>query len=200
MVLCLATVSFGVQAQSQLEQDLADLRSWLNRKANQGDSLTRAEWPAIKREYNVRTENLDRRVNQFSEKSKEEYKELKAQYRAWEEEREGSYGQPLNREEATKWELELAGRTDLKQLKANQMRDVWVKFMDEVRAKRTNWSLRDWDYAEHVYRELSDRKQEVLDNMSSGDKIKVAALQVEFNTLRKSRDAKDKFQQMRENR
>lgn len=200
LMLGLLLTCVGVQAQSQLEKELEDFRTWMSRKVNQGDSVTRAEWPSIKREFNSKTESLDRRVNRLSEKSRQEYSELKGRYRTWEEEKEGSYGQPLNLAEATKWELELTGRSDLRELSANQMREVWSYFLDQVRAKRTAWSLREWDYAEHVYRILSDRKQVVLDNMTNGDKIKVAALQVEFNTLRKSRDAKDMYQNMRENR
>lgn len=196
----MTVAAVGVQAQSKLEQDLAELRTWMNRKISQGDSITRAEWPSIKQEFKIRTENLDRKSGDLSDKSEKEYNELKADYRAWEAERESSYGQPLSREEASRWEVELAGRKNLNRIRASQMRDVWVHFMEEVRTRRTDWSLRDWEYAEHVYNGLSDRKQAVLHDMSTGDKIKVAALQVEFNTLRKSRDAKDRYQQMRENR
>lgn len=192
--------AFNVQAQSQLEKDLESFRAWITRKASQGDSITRAEWPGIKESFRSKTDNLDRNTGNMSQESKEEYTELKSQYRLMESKHEEQYGQPLNRAEAVKWEKELAGRTNLRTIKPADLRDVFTYFLEGVRGQRADWSLRDWDYAEHVYLELSNRKQAVLDRLSTGDKIKIAALQVEFNTLRKSRDAKDKYNEMRENR
>ena len=198
----LVLLTFGAQAQSKskLEQDLEDLRTWMNRKASQGDSITRAEWPTIKQEFRTRTQSLEQGTNKMTEQSKQEYSELKTRYRQWEADNEERYGQPLDRETAANWERRLAGTQNIRNLKASQMRDTYTRFMENVRAQRSDWSLRDWDYAEHVYLLLGERKQQLLDQMSNGDKMKVAALQVEFNTLRKSRDAKDLYESMREQR
>ncbi|MDX5418444.1 MAG: hypothetical protein LPK09_04450 [Hymenobacteraceae bacterium] len=198
----LVLLTFGAQAQSKskLEQDLEDLRTWMNRKASQGDSITRAEWPAIKQEFRARTHSLEQSTGKMTAQSKQEYGELKTRYRQWEADNEERYGQPLDRETASDWERKLAGTQNIRNLKASQMRDTYIRFMENVRAKRVDWSLRDWDYAEHVYLMLSDRKQQVLDQMSNSDKMKIAALQVEFNTLRKSRDAKDMYNSMRDQR
>ncbi len=202
LTLVLASITFMAQAQtqSQLEKDLADLRAWMRNKANQGDSITRAEWPNIKREFNIKTQNLEQGSSKLSQQSKEEYSSIKTRYRSWEQQNEERYGQPLNREEAARWEKELTGTNNIMHLKANQMRPAFVQFLEAVRGQRSRWSLRDWDYAEHVYLQLSDRKQQVLQQMNNSDKMKVAALQVEFNTLRKSRDAKDLYENMREKR
>ncbi|WP_187264336.1 hypothetical protein [Pontibacter beigongshangensis] len=193
--LLLTVWSMGAQAQgkSKLEKDVEDLRAWLIKKTNQADSLTRAEWPAIKEEFFTRTEKLDKEANKLSDSSKKEYGELKSQYRHMEERNEEAYGQPLNREEAARWERELTGANNIKAIRMVDLRDRYVYFMEQVRARRTRWSLRDWDYAEHVYLQLSDRKELVLDALPNSDKMKIAALQVEFNTLRKSRDVKDRL-------
>ncbi|MBD1396888.1 hypothetical protein H9Q13_06905 [Pontibacter sp. JH31] len=200
--LLLLVLAFGAQAQSQskLEQDLQDLRTWMSRKASQGDSITRAEWPTIKQEFRARTQSLEQGTGKMTEQSKQEYSELKTRYRQWETDNEERYGQPLNRETASDWERKLAGTRNIDKLKSSQIRETYTRFMENVRGLRHDWSLRDWDYAEHVYLLLNDRKQQVLDQMSNSDKMKVAALQVEFNTLRKSRDAKDLYNSMREQR
>jgi len=189
--------SLQAQAQSQFEKDLKSLREWMSRKATQADSITRAEWPAIKENFRAKTASLDRNTDEMSEENKREYGELKSQYKSMESKHESQPGQPLNREEAKRWEKELAGRTNLRNIKADELRDVFSYFLEGVRGQRANWSLRDWEYAEHVYLELSNRKQAVLDKLNNGDKIKIAALQVEFNALRKGRDAKDKYEEMR---
>jgi hypothetical protein len=202
LLLLLSLMAFGVQAQSKskLEQDLENLRHWMNRKATEGDSITRAEWPAVKEEFKVRSKSLEQDSNKLTDQSKQEYGELKSRYSQWEAQNEERLGQPLDRETAASWERNLTGTRNIRNLKAGQMRDAYIRFMDSVRAQRSNWSLRDWDYAEHVYLVLNDRRQQVLGNMTNSDKIKVAALQVEFNTLRKSRDAKDMYNNMREQR
>ncbi|MDO6390176.1 hypothetical protein Q4E40_08565 [Pontibacter sp. BT731] len=202
LMLFMALSTLGAQAQtkSKLEQDLEDFRTWMNKRVNQGDSITKAEWPVVKQEFRARTQSLDRSSSQMNEASKQEYGELKNQYQAWEAEKEERYGQPLSRETAVTWERRLAGTNKIGQLKASQLRGTFVRFMENVRAQRADWSLRDWDYAEHVYLQLNDRRQQVLSQMTNSDKMKVAALQVEFNTLRKSRDAKDRYNQMREQR
>ncbi|WP_299987018.1 hypothetical protein [uncultured Pontibacter sp.] len=200
LVTVLSTLGAQAQTKSKLEQDLEDFRTWMNKRVSQGDSITRAEWPVIKQEFRTRTQSLDRNSGQMSEASKQEYGELKTRYNEWEAEKEERYGDPLNRETAAAWERRLAGTNKIGQLKASQLRGTFIRFMENVRAQRTDWSLRDWDYAEHVYLLLSDRKQQVLSQMNNSDKMKVAALQLEFNTLRKSRDAKDRYNQMREQR
>ncbi|PKV63290.1 DUF6565 domain-containing protein [Pontibacter ramchanderi] len=200
LAMTLGTLGAQAQTRSKLEQDLEDFRNWMNKRVNQGDSITRAEWPTVKQEFRARTQRLDRSSGQMNEASKQEYGELKSQYQEWEAENDERYGQPLSRETAANWERRLAGTSNIGQLRASQIRGVYIRFMENVRAQRTNWSLRDWDYAEHVYLQLNDRKQQVLSQMNNSDKMKVAALQVEFNTLRKSRDAKDRYNQMREQR
>lgn len=199
-ILTVTALDGQAQTKSKLEQDLEDFRTWMNKRVNQGDSITRAEWPSIKQEFRARTQRLDRSSSQMTAQSKQEYGEMKDRYQEWEAQHEERYGQPLKRETAATWERRLTGTNKIGQLKASQLRDTFTRFMENVRAQRTDWSLRDWDYAEHVYLLLSDRKQQVLDQMTNNDKIKVAALQLEFNTLRKSRDAKDRYNQMREQR
>jgi activator of HSP90 ATPase len=200
VLLAMVTLESSAQTNSKLKQDLEDLRSWMNQKASQGDSITRAEWPAIRQEFRARTRGLEQGSDKMTDESKQEYGELKTRYNHWEAANEEQYGQPLNRKTAAAWERRLAGTNKVGQLKASQVRGAFIRFMENVRAQRMDWSLRDWDYAEHVYLQLTDRKQQLLDQMSNNDKIKISALQVEFNTLRKSRDAKDRYNNMREQR
>jgi hypothetical protein len=198
MCTMLVLSSFYVQAQTQLEKDFESFRNWINKKASQADSTTKAEWPDIKNKFSTKTATLDRNTTSMSPESKDEYDQLKSRFKTMEAKHDGQFGDPLNREEAAKWEKELTGKSSLKKIKADDLRVVYLYFIANVREQRAQWSLRDWEYAEHVYLELGNRKQAVLDKLSNSDKIRIAAMQVEFNTLRKSRDAKDKLNEMRE--
>ncbi len=194
----LALVSVGaVQAQSQLEQDLADLRTWMQQRSTQADSTIAAEWPTVKKEFEELSYSLDRNTKKMSEKSRNEYNTYKQRYGEWKERNESQLVN-LDGRELERWERNMTGTTQLDKVKPVHLRDTFTKALEYTREKRQNWSLRDWEYAEFVVGELNARKSEVLDLLSTGDKIKIAALQVEFATLKKGREAKDAYKDMRE--
>ncbi|GAB3535147.1 hypothetical protein GCM10027443_23490 [Pontibacter brevis] len=200
LTLVLATATLGIaQAQSQLEQDLANLRSWMQRRSSQADSTIRNEWPNVKQEYKSLTQSLNRNSQNLSEESREEYNDIKQRYKSWEERNE-SVSVDLNGKELERWEKELAGTANISRMKPAKMRDAYIRLLEKTRSQRRNWSLRDWEYAEFVLGELNSRKAEVQSQLSNSDKIKIAALQVEFTSLKRSREAKDAYENMRESK
>lgn len=186
-----------VQAQSQLEQDLSDLRVWMQKRSAQADSTIATEWPTVKKEFEELTYSLDRNAKKMPEKSRNEYNVYKQRYSEWKERNESQLVD-LNKSELDRWEREMTGTTQIGRIKPVHLRDAFVRALDYTRGYRHSWNLSDWSYAEFVVGELNTRKSEVLDLLSTGDKIKIAALQVEFATLKKSREAKDAYEEMRE--
>lgn len=198
LALVLATVALGgAQAQSKVEQDLTELRAWMQRRSAQADSTIRNEWPNVKQEYKELTDGLNRNTQELSENSQKEYKEMKQRYGEWEERNE-SESIDLDGQELERWERQLTGTTNISRLKPAKMRDAYVQALDITRSQRREWSLRDWEYAEFVLGELNSRKAEVLDQFNNSDKIKIAALQVEFASLKKGREVRDAYEHMRE--
>lgn len=192
----------GVQAQtkSQVEQDLDKLRTWMRKKSVQADSVTRAEWPSVKQEYKSLTTTLDKNTEKLSEESKKEYSQYKSRYGEWEERNEIRKAVDLDGRELEHWEKQMTGTTRIANIRPDDLRDAYIRLTDNTRAYRRNWDLRDWEYAEFVFGELNTRKAEVLHKLNNSDKIKIAALQVEFATLKKSREAQELYQDMREKR
>lgn len=187
------------QSSSQLERDLQDLRTWMRKKSLQADSVTRAEWPYVKQEFKRLTTSLDKNSDKLSKESRAEYAELKSEYNQWEERNEAE-SVNLDGRELERWERAMTGTTNIAGIKPANLRDAFIRMTDYTRAHRRTWTLRDWEYAEFVFGELNSRKTEVLDQLNNGDKIKIAALQVEIATLKKSRDAQEKYKEMRENK
>ncbi|MCC9138194.1 hypothetical protein ACFSKU_00310 [Pontibacter silvestris] len=187
LLLSFMAVVFGAnaQTQSQVEQDLANLRTWMREKSNIADNKVREEWPNVKREYKELTSSLDRNASKLSDKSKEEYKELKSKYNEWEEENEAETVD-LDGHKLERWEKDMTGTTQISRIKSANLRDAYMSLMEYTREYRRNWTALDWKYAEFVYGELNSRKSQVMDNLTNGDKIKIAALQVEFEALRKT--------------
>ncbi|GAA4440815.1 hypothetical protein GCM10023188_38550 [Pontibacter saemangeumensis] len=197
-VLATAALGGGAQAQSKVEQDLTELRAWMQRRSAQADSTIRKEWPNVKQEYKELTYGLNRNTQQLSEESQKEYKTMKERYGEWEARNE-SISVDLDGHELERWERQLTGTTNISRLKPTRMRDAYVQALDITRSQRREWSLRDWEYAEFVLGELNSRKAEVLNQLNNSDKIKIAALQVEFASLKKGREARDAYEHMREN-
>lgn len=202
LTVALAFFAVGAQAQtqSQLEKDLAAFRSWMQSKANLADSTIRNEWPNVKREYRELTYSLDQNTRKMSDKSRDEYGQMKSKYKDWEERHETRKAVNLEKRVLERWEKTMTGTTRIASIKPALLRDAFVLALDVTREHRRTWDARDWEYAEFVVGELNTRKTEVLDQLNNSDKIKIAALQVEFATLKKSKEAKDKYQEMREER
>ncbi|MBC5993490.1 hypothetical protein [Pontibacter cellulosilyticus] len=198
--IAFSVMAFGAQAQAttQLEKDLAAFRSWMQHKAGLADSTIRKEWPTVKKEYRQLTYSLDQNTRKMSDKSREEYGEMKSQYKEWEERNETRKPVALEREKLEHWEKIMTATTRIASIKPANLREAFELALTVTREHRRSWSLSDWEYAEFVVGELNTRKTEVLEKLNNGDKIKIAALQVEFATLKKSREAKDRYQEMRE--
>ncbi len=198
----MAGLSFGAkaQSQSQAEKDLDDLRAWMRTKSGMADSAIRAEWPTVKKEYKAKTYTLDQNSKKLSDSSRAEYASMKQRYQEWEDRNETRKAVDLEGAQLERWERLLAHTTQISRIKPANLRDAFTQALEYTREHRRNWSLRDWDYADFVIGELNTRKSEVLDQLNNGDKIKIAALQVEFVTLKKGREAKDAYHNMREER
>ncbi|RIJ42856.1 hypothetical protein [Pontibacter oryzae] len=198
VVLLLASMGMA-QAQTQLEQDLAEMRAWMQQRSAQADSAITAEWPTVKKEFEELSYSLDRNTKKLSEKSRVEYETYKQRYTEWKVRNESQLVD-LDGKELERWEREMTGTTQISKIKPVHLRDAFNKALEYTREYRRDWTLRDWDYAEFVLGELNTRKTNTLDLLSTGDKIKIAALQVEFATLKKGREAKDAYEEMRESR
>ena len=68
---------------------------------------------------------------------------------------------------------------------------AFVHFMQQVRARRKQWSQRDWDYATAVSRRLNAQFRAVRLDIKGRDELHIRALQTEFTALETGRDVKD---------
>lgn len=184
----------GKTAQDRLEE----LRGWMNEKADQGDTAIRADWPQVREKLRARNAQIERGFDSLSTESKEEYRRLKGRYSQWEERQERRQQTPLDPQKVTQWEKELLREfSSPGSITTQNVREVYLTFIGVVRAKRQNWSDGDWDYVDHVYSQLNQRRRELEGSISSGDKLKIRALQAEYLTLEGTADAQSLMRDMR---
>lgn len=183
-----------VRNDSDAARELDDLEAWVNKQANQTDSSVKENWPQVKAEFKERSARLDSKMDSLSAETKAEYAALKAKYQDWEAKKEKRENRPLEPAKVQQWQKELLGdNTNLAALTAADMRETYLLFMGTVRAKRTRWTQEDWDYVDHIYSQLNDRKQEVESSLSTTDRIKIKSLQAEYLALEAGSDAKDLY-------
>ena len=76
-------------------------------------------------------------------------------------------------------------------------REAYLTFIGVVRARKTRWTQDDWDYVDHVYSRLNDRKRQVDSALSTSDLVKIKTLQAEYLALEAGSDAKDLYQEVK---
>lgn len=100
--------------------------------------------------------------------------------------------QPLDPAALATFTTQLLGTyADISQLNATSIEPAYTQFMREVRARRKQWTQRDWDYATDVYRRLNERFRQVRLDVIARNEVHIRALQAEFNALETGRDVKD---------
>lgn len=173
------------------EDKLEKLRSWMNNKANRADTSIRENWPETKRELRRINEDIERNFDSLSAESKEEYRQLKYRYENWESRQERRQRQPLNPTQVKKWEDQLLREhKDIAKIQPANIREAYLTFMGTVRAKKHNWTQNDWDYVDYVYGKLNERRGQIEGQISSGDKLKIRALQAEYLALEGAADTR----------
>ena len=67
---------------------------------------------------------------------------------------------------------------------ANNIMEVYNKFVNDVQDNRNNYTREDWDEIKVLYEALDTRKNEVEKELSGSDNLKIAGLKVKFATIK----------------
>ncbi|WP_162051839.1 hypothetical protein [Pontibacter pamirensis] len=177
------------------EDELEEFRAWLNRQTERGDTAIRREWPQVREELRERNVKLEQKFDSLSEQSKEEFRILQSRYERWEDRQERRQQQPLDPAKVTEWQDQLLDDYDnLNTIQPENIREAYLTFMGEVRAKRRNWSQDDWDYVDYVYSQLNQRRRQLEGELRTSDRLKIRTLQAEYLALEGSADTMDMLQ------
>jgi small-conductance mechanosensitive channel len=178
-------IKTGNTAEDQLEE----FRAWLNQQTAKGDTAIRREWPAVREELRTRNAQLEEKFDSLSTQSKEEFREMQSRYKRWEDRQERRQNQPLDANKVAEYRGQLLREyKDLEKIKPENIREAYLVFMGEVRAKRSNWTQDDWDHVDYVYSQLNQRRREIEGNLRTSDKLKIRTLQAEYLALEGSAD------------
>ncbi|MCC3156258.1 hypothetical protein LJ737_03365 [Hymenobacter sp. 15J16-1T3B] len=100
--------------------------------------------------------------------------------------------QPLDTVATAAFAQELLGSyANLGALTVDQLDPAYTQLLRQTRAKRREWTQRDWDYATSVFDRLNARYRALRLDLPARQEIHIKALQAEFETLETTRDLKD---------
>lgn len=197
LVLFMST-SLVYAQKERAEQDLEELRTWVDTKLNRAEEATREERGQMKEQFNQLAAKVEEGANKLSEQSKAEYKELRTRYNQWEAKQQEQAMMYIDKEELSRWQAQLLGpHQDISKIKARDLRDAYVTFNENVRERRRNWEPEDWVYAEEVLGRLNDRKDRVEASLSTREILKIQAVRTEFSTLKAGQKTKELYKEMK---
>jgi hypothetical protein len=174
-----------------VEQELRSFKEWVRLQSDKISTTTRAEWPTIKSDFARQSNKIESGFQNLSESSKRDFLELKTRFHELES-KPMADEVPLQAEEVKLREKELLGSFgNVRTISPIHMREAYITFMQNVRAKRQNWTSRDWDYADYILQNLGKRKATVEEKLSTLDEIKIRTLIGEFYTLRSGQEFKE---------
>ncbi|WP_114781530.1 hypothetical protein [Botryobacter ruber] len=169
--------SCSVSREQEVEHDFNNFREWVDTKATQLGNLTEEDWKKAKEDFQVRTRALDRRQDQFTDRIKEEYKQLKNRF--------GELDAEYNEQRAVaNWRRELLGEyANLSKINSANVVAAYTRFMESVRERHKDWSEQVWDLTDEVFEQLNTRKEALNGAVATEDDVKIKALQMEYSTL-----------------
>ena len=76
-------------------------------------------------------------------------------------------------------------------LTAATIPDAYAQLLRQTRARRAQWSARDWDYAADTYRRLNAELARIRLDLPARSEVRIRAWQAEFKALQANRSVKE---------
>ena len=81
----------------------------------------------------------------------------------------------------------LGQSVDIAKVRADELPDLFERFISTTRDERRTWTYRNWSDADQVLRSLTARYQQVHSELPIEERVRIRAFQGEFRTLKGTR-------------
>ncbi|GAA4370997.1 hypothetical protein GCM10023185_46030 [Hymenobacter saemangeumensis] len=78
----------------------------------------------------------------------------------------------------------LSENIDLSKARADELPDLFERFISTTREERRGWTYRNWSDADRVLARLTARYQQVHSELPMEERVRIRAFQAEFRTLK----------------
>jgi len=173
------------EVEGDVQDELGEFRSWINTTTASVADRTEEDWQQAKQDFEMRTQELDQKQNEFSDDVKQDYQELKQKFNDTDE----MYARSHQEAMLAEWQQNLLGSwADLASINESNVQEAYVTFMENVREMHKDWTEQDWEMAKMVMNDLNDRKKEINGDIPTDTEVKIKALQIEFHALETAAD------------
>ncbi len=177
-----------------VKQDAENLSTYVDSVDKMEPVYTTANWTTIEAGYNDRAMKTDKNVAILQAEDKEKVEAAKVKYEALKLKYETAIKE--KEEAAKKPDYKMVLRTNLfgegkigtdmnyKWVTADNIKDVYEKFVNTVSDNKDNYTREDWDEIKLLYEGLDSRKNEVEKDLATKDNLKIAGLKIKFAAIK----------------
>ncbi|MDF1675424.1 MAG: hypothetical protein P1U44_06865 [Vicingaceae bacterium] len=144
-------------------------------------------WEVIEKEYKEKVTVIDQKTDELESEIKEEYEQLKKDY----EELKIKYNAQMKEKDFDKNLQKLYGAVltnegdmDLSAVTVSNIVDVYSSFVESVDIHKDEYTREDWDEVDVLWDALNKRKNELEDNLSNEERMKISEDKVKYGTFK----------------
>ncbi|MEO8770873.1 MAG: DUF6565 domain-containing protein [Ferruginibacter sp.] len=176
------------------KKDVDQLSQYVDSVEKMEPVYTTTKWNEIQSGYSDREMKVEKNVSNLQEEDKQKADESKVKFTAL----KGKYDMKIKeaQEEANKPDYRMVLRTKLfgegkigsdmsfKWVTANNIKDVYEKFVSTVDDNKDKYTREDWDEIKVLYEALDSRKNEVEKDLATKDNLRIAGLKIKFAAIK----------------
>lgn len=173
--------------QKELQSEVDEFNSWMEEKQNDVEKAAddsweemKESWEKVEQEYDATIAELNARSEEMSEETREEYQEIKNEFNQWQNEMRAD----IRRQEGiSKVEVVLMVEDtddELDQVTADNIVEKYRSFVDTVEEYKDDYTVKEWAIVESYWEMLNNRKNEVEDDITTGENAEIAQLKLEY--------------------
>ena len=169
------------------DDDVESFKVFVTDLKAKSEEEAKENWEAIEKEYNEKVTVIDQKTDKLEDEIKKEYEQLKKDY----EELKTKYSVQMKEDDVdgnlqNLYEVVLTnkGDMDLSAVTASNIVAVYAGFVDIVDAQKDIYTREDWDEVDILWDALNERKNELEDNLSNEQRMKISEDKVKYGTFK----------------
>lgn len=187
-VIAFSSTSCGDNGHKK-DDDVESFKVFVTDLKAKSEEELKEDWEAIEKEYkekvtaiDQKTDELENEIKQDYEQLKKDYQELKAKYSIQMMKDEGDLDGNLQK----LYEVVLTneGDMDLSGVTTSNIVAVYAGFVEIVDFHKDEYTREDWDEVDILWDALNKRKNELEDNLSNEQRMKISEDKVKYGTFK----------------
>lgn len=196
VVLALAVFSLSAcdnSAENQSKEVVKDFTDYVDSIQKITPEYTNTFWENIEKNFEKKEAKAEAVRANLEESTRKDIDEGKAEFVAFKERylnEKNKYEQKLLEDKKNKIRAVLFGENNVSPemnygwVTASNIAEVYQKFVDGVDANKKDYSEANWEFIKDTFKSLDDRRDEISNEISGKDKLKITEQKVRFGAIK----------------